>query len=251
MPGTFVQSATSASDLGGGATAALQFSTQNTGAGNLLVAIVECYAAATTLSSVTDSQNNTWVVLPNIGGSTYNFYLAYALNTAGGTKPTVTFHYSGTTGSVYAVIAEYSGVNTFRAAAAGAAGTGTTIVSNNVSAVTGDLLIGLAMVYTAANSSFTLGSGYSNLEVSGAIYTNTWCALENKTAGSTGNVDATFTGPPSTTNFWAGIAAFYHQASSASGGIIPTVFTTETFGARIMSPRTSIIGTGQKTGIYR
>jgi hypothetical protein len=69
--------------------------------------------------------------------------------------------------------------------------------------------------------------------------------------------DATATGTSSVANwfnsasdvFLCSALAFYQKSSGGAG--IGTTLTTETFGARIMSPRTSIIGTGQKTGIYR
>jgi hypothetical protein len=207
--------------MAGGTGGIIQFTTQNTGAGNLLVLLVQCYPN-NTLNSATDSQGNTWVVLPTIGGSSpYSFQMAYALNTVGGTKDLITFNFSGSNTNCFGVAAEYSGVNTFRAAATGATGTGTSIVSNNVSAVVGDLLLGFAMVYTASNSVFTLGPGFSNLVVSNNGATNSWDALENTTAGSTGNVDATFTGPLGTSNFWAGIAAFYSSSPSPAIGWSP------------------------------
>jgi hypothetical protein len=217
MAGTFVQSVSPSSNMASGNSGIIQFTTQNTGAGNLLVLLVQCFPN-NTLNSATDSQGNTWVVLPNIGGSTYSFQMAYALNTVGGTKDLITFHFSGSNTNCFGVAAEYSGVNTFRAAATGATGTGTSIVSNNVSAVVGDLLLGFAMVYTASSNAFTLGSGFSNLVVSNNGASNSWNALENKTAGSTGNVDATFTGPSGTSNFWAGIGAFY-QSAPVGGGV--------------------------------
>jgi hypothetical protein len=216
----FVQGAASGQIGGVSANPTLAFTTQNTAAGNLLIAIISLFGA--TLNSVTDSQGNTYTVSSDFTDTQYHFYLAYALNTLGGTTPTVTYHCSGTPANACAAVGEYSGVNTFRTISVNANGNSTTLASANISAVTGDLLIGFGQAGT--NTGITAGAPY-NLREQGSISINHQNAFEDTIAASTGAVNATFT-VVSAVIWSAGIASFF-QASGGGGGGRAVTFLTQ------------------------
>ena len=135
----FVQGVSGTTNISGSHTAA--FTTQNTAAGNMLCCVINVYNPSAVLTGITDSQSNTWVVLPSINPGTYYTYFCYALNTAGGSKPTLTFSFSGGTTDVYYCLGEYSGVNTYRGISTVKTGSSTSLTTNAVTSVSGDLLI--------------------------------------------------------------------------------------------------------------
>jgi hypothetical protein len=118
--------------------------------------------SAVSVTSVQDTQGNTWVVLPNLagltntgGGATETMWFAYALNTLGGAN-TVTFNFGGT-GVYYAQIdvAEYANVSGLRAAGAGTIGSSATPTTDSITPQIGDLLLAYAGTYFATGSYLT------------------------------------------------------------------------------------------------
>lgn len=204
-------------NAGGAATATLAFTTQNTTPGSLLFAALQVFPQTRVLSSVTDDQGgNTWVVLPgiNVPGGNYTEYFCYALNTAGGTKPTVTFHFTGgNTTNVYPTLGEISGPTTFRAQDAGNTGSTTTPVSAAVAALAGDLLISnLGIAGSEAIVSLIAGSGYTLGSTAGVDATHFQTAWEYNLNAAGGSTTAGYT--ILATNWAANIAAFFTQTAA-------------------------------------
>jgi hypothetical protein len=203
------------------------FTTQNVTAGNTLVAWFYGEAQTFTLSSVADSENNTWVVV-NSGNPVYTqasgpsrVFLAYAFNAVGASKPTVTPTFSGTFTACGCVLAEYSGINTFRGLSANNTADNASPVSASLaSVVSGDLLIGL--LHLVGTETVTAGSAGGNSctarNSSGAggtfaIYN------EDSLAASTASTTATWSLSGTPAFGWsAGLAAFY----LVSGPVVTT-----------------------------
>ena len=220
MAGTIRQATGSLSPaLGGGSTASLKLTLENTLAGSGLLVVFQVSAQAEILTSVTDDQSalNVYTVLPALSapGGLYDIYFAYALNTLGGTEPTITGHFSGTTTNVYAIVAEMTGVNTFRGTDAGNTGTSTTPVSASVATQAGDFLLGYFGTSGFGLGTQTAGNGYSSAGLGLSPSVQGFIFLEDGTsAGGSQTAGCTMSGGPS----WAaGIAAFY-QTAAVSGG---------------------------------
>lgn len=216
----FLQSAGSTANLGGAATAALAFTTQNTAAGSLLVAVVNVFPQSKILTSVTDNQGagNIWTVLPGLAvtGGNYDVYFCYALNTAGGSKPTVTFHFNAATTNVYAALGEFSGVHALRTSDVGNAGSSASPTSAPISATAGDLLIGYfggaGNISGTPTAGLTYNYGASG-SASAASYNN---GFEYNLSAAGGSITATFA--TANEGWAAGIAAFVPGSSGGGGG---------------------------------
>ena len=220
MANSLIQSQSVFSNLGGGATASLAFTTQNTTAGNMLFATIVSSGLGITVSSVTDNQGagNTWVVIPVISNSTYNVYLAYALNTIGGTEPTVSAHFAGGNSvACYIGLGEVSGPNAFRSHDTGNTGaTGTTFTSNPITAVAGDFLLGYyARASTSLISDLT-APGYTLGPTGGATAGQYIVASEYLLSASAGSATASFNDTFSNANWACGIAAFFTAVTPPS-----------------------------------
>jgi len=146
--GHYVQGVNQLADTGGAITTTQAFTTKNTAAGSLLVAILQVYNTnAIPLLSITDTQSNTWVIASGpsqVTASPYRTYIAYALNTAGGSKPTVTFTWTAATDIFSCALMEYTGVNTLRSATYAAARSGSgSVTTPSIVTVAGDLVLGV------------------------------------------------------------------------------------------------------------
>src|SRR5208337_3459584 len=156
--------------------------------------------------TVSDSadQNNLWTLVnysvANYPAGAY----AFALNTKGGSKDTITVTSSGG-GTIGYCIGEYSGVNTLRAASPFtiAVGTSGTYTTPAIATVSGDLLITSAINYYGSVVS-TAPVAYSVREYSGTI----------PTKFSTEFADAISSGG-STTAAWTGLGAYTAPAIAA------------------------------------
>lgn len=216
----FLQGVGSTANLGGAATAALAFTTQNTAAGSLLVAVVNVFPQSKTLTSVTDNQGsgNSWTILlgQSVPGGNYDTYFCYALNTTGGSKPTVTFHFNASTTNVYAALGEFSGVKALRTSDVGNTGSSASPTSSSITPTAGDLLIGYfggagnvsgtpvaGLTYTYAESGSASSGSYNN-------------GFEYKLNAAGGSTTANFV--IANEGWSAGIAAFVPGSSGGGGG---------------------------------
>jgi hypothetical protein len=156
-------------NLGGlGANPTVSYS-GNTTPGDLLILTVQTFAGSITLNSVTDSQGNTWVILPTPTAGVYNIYFAYALKTAGGAN-TVTLHFSSGPANCYGTLGEYSGVDTFRGVgAAGFTGSTGSATSGSLGTAVGDLLIGYAMCYEVSAPFGATTPGFTTRELATGV----------------------------------------------------------------------------------
>jgi hypothetical protein len=196
----FIQSAsassTSASSLAKAFTSA---TTQN----NLLV--VGVYTWGGTVSSVTDTLANSYILATSGTTASGNkLYVYYAINKASGTN-TVTAHLSG--GGVMEDIHEYSGISTTTPLDQKkvSLGTGTAINSGAVTTlVPNELIFGFAGVdgssVTSAGATFTLRQNTGSGELS-----------EDKIVATTGSYSATATCPSTT---WAGAIVTFAGAGT-------------------------------------
>ncbi len=153
---------------------AVTFATQNTGAGDLYVLAIEPSApmASGTVASVTDTEGNHWniLALEDNGTPFFAAQIAYTMNVAGGSKPTVTVSYSGSNSTRRLAVHEFSGAATVNAldlgpgSAMGASGAPT---SQTVSpSVDGELVFGFGIANsgdTSAGAGFTLAES-NNLQ---------------------------------------------------------------------------------------
>lgn len=163
----------------------------NTTTGNFIVVSWEGHGA--TVSSITDSQSNTYTKAGANTAGIYNTEVWYAQNITGGTTPTITLNISSGQPSGI-IIKEYSGVittgNPIDASDFTATGTGTTATTNNITTVTANTAL-VATMSTQGNSSWVVGAGYSNLSTSDNI--NISLANEDKIVSTTGSYNATIT----------------------------------------------------------
>lgn len=185
----------------------------NTTTGNLIAVVIAHAAGA--VSSISDSQSNTYVQInTQTVSSAYVLDMWYAKNITGGTTPTVTAHLAS---SIQAniIVREYSGLDTSAPLDQNTInnGIGGTASSGNTSTTTqaNELLIG---GLTSLAGTITVGSGYGNLTSETFSGTTISGYMEDQIVSSTGAYAATFGGPAS---IWiCGIATFI-----AAGAVTP------------------------------
>jgi hypothetical protein len=194
-------------EVSAGTSNAVAFASNNTAA-NLLVVGTTNDGAGPVVSTVTDSQGNTWARATSITHqfNTKDTEVWYALNCRAGAN-TVTVAYSGTCNSNI-IIAEYSaapgivGLDQV-AASKSADGTPSTALSSGNTPTTtqpSELLIGFgADDNQVAGQTYTAGAGFTK-DVT-QVGTHHACAMESQTVAATGAYAATFT--LGTTDQWA------------------------------------------------
>jgi hypothetical protein len=186
----------------------------NTTTGNLIVISI---VTTSTLSSIVDSQSNTYsVVGSTLTANTDNNYTYYAKNITGGTTPTVTITIASTA-EIDAIVREYSGLDTsspLDQVAGASAGFSTSPSSGATSTTTqaDELVIGWSAA-ASNNPTYVLGSGYGNLSTQNG--TGGGIAMEDKIVAATGAQTATFT---SAFVFWTCGVASFKGASAAPAG---------------------------------
>jgi len=218
----FVQSPANGVDSGGGATQAVLAFGANVTAGSSIFVCARINAVGKTIT-VTDTLGNTYAGSGGTAGDVTNntagfqTYLYSAHNSAGGAN-TVTLAISGT-GRIWMNIAEYSGLATSSTLDQTASATGASAaIDSGATATTtqaSELVIGVGG--SNVDNTFTLGTGFSNLNVA-AAGTNR-VAMEGQVVSSTGTYNGTFTILTSTQ--WVGLVATYKGAGGATGGPFP------------------------------
>lgn len=201
------------SSSGAPSTATIQYQTQNTGAGNLLIIAFRTNLAGGALTGLTDSQNNKWNFLTFSDAGVFPFYFGWALNTAGGSKAIITMTFASAQSGITPVLGEYSGVNTLRGSDAGNAGSSGNPTSAAVVAVAGDLLIGY--FGSTALQGVSQGAGYTLREAFVFAGTTDEAGFEDNTNAAGGSTTASF-GQTSSGAWAAGISAFYFRSSGGS-----------------------------------
>jgi len=193
------------STTGSGTSLALAFLSDNT-AGNLLIATVGNGDGGDTLTSVGDSNGNTWAQATFIANTGIHTAIWYAMNSNAGAN-TVTANFSASEFSSSLVIAEYAGaeltsaldqVNT-------GSGFGTAIATANVTTTTADqLMIGIACC-SEAGVTYTPDASYTERVDDAA---NRPFQYQDRTVNSTLTDNSTQTKSGGNANWAACIATF-------------------------------------------
>ena len=181
-----------------------------------------CLAHGGTLSA--DNNGGTWVTV-KIGSNinTVDSYFGYALNTTGGTKPTVSLNYSGGAENAVMCIGEYpvgsaSALHTSGVLTSGA--TGTNPATPNVTPAVGDLLIGAWQgPFTAASTSAGTCGASATLSGKGTSGANIYSCFEDGIAASAVAQNATLTYATSST-YAGALFAFSPPAGGAGSGLL-------------------------------
>ena len=149
--------------------------------GDLIVVSIFWSSQAVSVSSVTDTNGNTYTLAvgPTNWGGSYRGAVYYASNIVGGGGPiTMTDTFSGAQGGTMTYATEYSGVATFNPLDQVSAGYGTGTTLNSGTMATGqgtELIYGFSMSANTAtvDPSFTARSTYSNNFVADRTVTKT------------------------------------------------------------------------------
>jgi chitodextrinase len=255
-----VQSA--AQDPAAGNTVSVTYAAAQT-AGNLNVVVVGWNDSISSVASVTDSRNNTYLVAAGpttyAGNATQVIY--YAQNIAAGAN-TVTVTFNTTVNSPDVRVLEYSGIMTSAAldVSAGASGSGTSLSSGTSTTTNAnDLLVGANYI---GGGFVAVGSGYTQ-----RLVTNPDADLvEDRLVSATGSYSATSTQSPA--SWWVmQMAAFRTAGGSSTPTISPRnaaltlsqaqQFTTNapggttlTWGVDGMPGGTGTVGTISPSGLY-
>jgi hypothetical protein len=137
-------------------------------AGNTLIVCFRLAVSTDRISSVTDNQGNSYSLAAEFASGTLSKYLAiyYAKNVAGGSV-TVSINYSAGSNNLVVIAHEYSGMSQsvpFDVATVGDAATAvTTITSSSLNNNFANSLIFALAANSNQSSSFSLGTGYTNL----------------------------------------------------------------------------------------
>ena len=155
-------------------------------AGNLNVVVVGWNDTASSVSSIVDSQGNTYTrAVGPTTGTALSQSIYYAKNIAGGSNTvTVTFNHSAAYPDVR--VLEYSGADTTNPLDVTAGASGTGLTGNSGSATTtsaNELVFGAGMTFDLYNAA---GSGFTNW-----VITNFGDIAEDKGVTSTGSYNAT------------------------------------------------------------
>jgi len=210
--------------------------------GNLNIVAVGWGDTTSSISSITDTQGNTYI--PAVGptsttGLQQSIY--YAKNIIGGSnKVTVTFSQAASYPDVR--VLEYSGADTTNPLDVTAAGTGTGTAANSGFATTtssNELIFGSG---TTGNAFSAAGSGFTSRMIN--IYGN---IAEDKIVTSSGSYNATAT--TSSSNWVMQMATFRSSGSSSPPNPAPTVTAiSPTSGSASGGTVVSLIGTGFLSG---
>lgn len=223
-----VQAASGTSSTGG-LTFGVAFTTSNIVAGNRIIVVASIWnAPATTVTSVTDTAGNTYVLDKRLSVSDNTDITLWSapITVGAGTKPTVTLHASGTNGEWALEIFEYSGLASGGTGYLdGTAGTatavaGATLSSGATSPVPGasnELAVG-AYGDGGNNTTITVGAGWSNFLFTGASSAVSEVAFETQNSTSGTGSNASF-GVNPTGNPAGALAAVYKLAAAVA--IVP------------------------------
>lgn len=193
----------------------LNVTISSTTAGNLLIVSV-AVDPSITVSSVTDNQSSSYTVgssVSNGGGGSFKVYQAYAVANAGVTTVTITASGSG---SINAIVDEYSGtatssVNDVRATNSG---TGTSLSVSLTPSASGKLIVCTLLGPLA--TTWTAGSGYTLYGVLNYLGVSEIMRTQYKLSGTTSET------APATINGWvaeegwAEIATAFNPAASGA-----------------------------------
>lgn len=208
----------------------------NTTTGNAIIVTAGSVVFPNSVTSVTDSQLNTYVKAVSQKNGDPIIEIWYALNITGGTLPTVTVHFSSSSGRPGAMIREYSGLATSLALdqTAGAnVPSSTTSWSTGASGstVSNNELIVVAAVANDNSHSWSLGSGFGNLQTQVASSTGNF-ATEDKIVATTGSQTGLLTASSGMVGGIIALATFSDTPISLNQtGLPSSISSTATLGS--------------------
>jgi hypothetical protein len=188
---------------------------------------------AETISSITDTQSNTYTQILSETGEERKIWL-YRVNSANAGSTTVTVTYgTGQFADTIMFLREYSGLDTTNLVDQTASGnSGTSFVTSHASGTTSatdtasELIIGLVGSSGSSNPVFTAESGYSNLLAGFGFDAFTYGAIKDKIVSATGTQSATF---GSTGSVRSATAVITLRGASEPAGTIVYVKVAGTF----------------------
>jgi hypothetical protein len=157
-------------------------------------------AGGVTVSSVADSQGNTWVVVgsvPTTGAPTV--YAAYALNCAGGSTVVTATGSGGSTVINDSLVVEESGITSYTGASSNAnqsaPGTGTNAITSGTvtTASTSSTMVGLTVNGNNNTDTVSAGTGFTSRGMFWTAGNNSSVTLEDGAISGAGSYAATFT----------------------------------------------------------
>lgn len=170
------------------------FSSNTTNANFILVCVFSSDGSDTNVSSISDSQTNTYTRIMGSANQGLGMEMWYAKNITGGTTPTVTVNFSVNARPIV-VVREYSGVHLtvpIDVFNSGRASDSTTPGSNAINTNFADeIIVGFASAQVDPDT-WSLGSGYGNLTTSASGNISGTVGVEDKIVSSTGNYSADF-----------------------------------------------------------
>lgn len=183
----------------------------NTTTGDTILVVIGTTAAAS-VSSITDSQSNTYTKVDgvSVGSNPDDAELWMASNITGGTTPTITVTLSAAVSGVI-IAREYKDALTLDKHVA-TTGSGASVSSGASAATTQAEEVVVGWAFQVGGGISAVGTGYSNYLPQATGATN--AAIEDKAVTATGAQTATFTGGG--TAFGAGVATFYIAAGGGS-----------------------------------
>lgn len=197
----------------------------NTTTGNLLIALIA--GGVQHVSSIADSQTNTWVVADAGNFSWSMCEIWYCKNATGGVTPTVTATFAAAEpGTIHLI--EVSGADTGSPLdkTAHASGDGVTpntpTVTTAATTTNDEIVVAISAVFLGSGTDLpTVGAGYSNFVSTNSTPTTgitVSSGSESKIVSATGAQTATF-GLASASGFWETTVATFKQAAA---GATPT-----------------------------
>jgi len=209
--------------------------------GQLVVVTINYSGGANATTSVVDnaSVSNTYTAIPGASvanGATLFQAVYYAVITTAKASPTVTVNYNSASTNAGVVVQYFNGfigTPTLDQSASSANTTSTTVTSgaSGTTAEPTELIIGIG-AYHAGTTTFTLGSGYTNLTQLNSSADTVAAALESKLVSFTNTQTATFTLGTTNINI-GGVITFYDPSATS----LPHVkFNNSTLRPHLFSP---------------
>lgn len=177
----------------------------NVTAGNSLILGINIDQSANTVSSVTDTQSNTWSLISALTNGVNRTVYLYWVQNANAGATTITVTYSGASSATLSA-GEFSGISAVDTTIAGANGSTNPINPGNITPTVNNTMV-VGCGGTSANAGpFTPGTGLA--QVDGTSPPARLCLAYEVLSGGAGvaqNTDCTMT----TVRNWSGIAATF------------------------------------------
>lgn len=205
---SFVQGKSGTNASGATSTTSTAAFSSNTTLGNLIIVGIANDGTAGSVTSVTDTQGNSYsLVVRNTALTAVTAEIWVAVVTTAGASNVVTANQGFNDGAIFAQ--EWSGLATSSFTDQLARGTGSTTTMTATTAATtvaNELIFAVGEVDLSGSNTITVGAGYSNFLTASSSFVRG--AIESKTVSSTGAQTATMTIASGTASWRECIATF-------------------------------------------